>query len=157
LYREIGLVACVSILFYIGIMIFFMQAIPIITISSASLGAILLGLILVSTCHFIMLEKIKSEYAIGKKLNISVKMGYKKSINVIADICGILVIASLVGFFVCTGLLKSFMMLLMVGSLISCFSSLFLGYQLFTSYTFFNKNNGKKVNFTREENVDEIE
>ena len=157
LYKELGLMVCLSILFYMGAMLFLMQALPTLTLHSASLGAILIGLILISALNLIVLEKTKKEYANGKKLNIAVKTGYKKSINVIADISGALTLFSLIGFLISTGILKSFMLILLAGSLVACFTTLLITYKLFTAYTVFNKNNGKKVNFIREVQVDEME
>lgn len=157
LYRELGIMACISILFYVGAMLFFIQAIPIIMVSSVSLGAIIAGLILVSACNFIILEKGKYEYAIGKKLNIAIKTGYKRSVNLIADVCAILALTSLIAFFISTDLVKSFAIMMLVGSIIACFSSLFLTYHLVNSYSELNKNNPKKTNFVREEDVNEIE
>ncbi|MDD4111008.1 MAG: hypothetical protein PHS54_05640, partial [Clostridia bacterium] len=64
-YRELGIIASLSILFYIGGILFLTQAIPVITLNSLSLGAMLLGLILVFAGNVIILEKIKEEFAIG--------------------------------------------------------------------------------------------
>lgn len=157
IYRELGLMTSLSLLFYVGAMLFLIQAIPVITVTSASLGAIFIGLILVAACNFVILEKTKAEFAMGKKLNISIKMGYKKSVNIIADLCGSLTLISLISFFICTGTIKSFMMILLVGAVVACISSLFITYQLIRSYNVFNKNDGKKINFIREEDANEIE
>lgn len=157
LYRELGLMAGLSLLLYVGVMLLLIQSISIITIGVESLGAVLLGLILIAIFNVMILEKVKEDFAIGKKLNVSVKSGYKKSVNLIADISGILVIISLISFFICTGMLKSFMLTLLTGTLVACILSLFISYQLFTSYVVFNSNNGKRVNFVREEEVNDNE
>lgn len=157
IYRELGLVVGVSILFYIGGMLFLIQAIPLIIVTSATLGAILAGLILVSGCNFIILEKIKKEYSIGKKLNISVKTGYSKAVNLIVDLCGVLALISLISYFIASGVMKGFMMILLSSSIMACLTSLLLTYILADSYATFNKNDGKRVNFTREDNINEIE
>ncbi len=157
MYRELGLVSLLSILFYVGAMLFLIQTLPGATITSATIGSVLLGLILVASCNFIILEKIKSEYLKGKKLNIAVKTGYKRSIGVIADLCGAISISSLAMYLISSDIIKGFGLILIVGSLIACFSSLFLTYHLTSSYVAFNNNDGKRVNFKREENVNEIE
>lgn len=156
-YRELGLMAMVSILLYIGVTLFFMQAIPVVSLSVGSLSAVLVGLILISACHFIMLEKVRGEYRLGKKLKTSIKTGYKKSVAIIAEICSVLAITSLIAFFVCTGAMKSFSMVLLICSALSALTTLFFTYHLNISYSEFNGSNGKRVNFTREETVDEIE
>lgn len=156
-YRELGLMAIISILMYIGGMLFFMQAIPVITLSVPSLGAALVSLVLISACHFILLEKIRAEYAVGKKLKTAVKTGYKKSISVISEICGALAIISTVAYFILTGAVKSFAMIMIAGSLLALLITLFFTYHLVKSYAALNSSNGKRVNFSREENIDEIE
>lgn len=156
-YRELGLMSILSILLFVGSALFFMQAIPVITLSVASLGAVLVGVILISSLHVILLEKIKSEYQLGKKLKTSIKTGYKKSIAIISEICGILAIISIVMYFICQGAMKSFSMIMIVCSVLSIIITLFFTYHLNWSYSIFNPSNAKRVNFTREENVDEIE
>lgn len=157
IYRQLGLIISLSLLFFVGVMMFLIQAIPVITIAPASLGAVLIGLILIAAFNFTILERIKAEFAIGKKLNIAIKTGYKKSINIIADLSGAITLISLISFFICTGIIQSFMMILLVGAVIACISALFITYQLIISYSAFNKNDGKKVNFAREDNINEIE
>ncbi len=157
IYRELGLICGVSILLFIGSALFFMQAVPIITLSLASLGGAFVGLMLVVACHVIMLEKIKAEYAVGKKLKTAIKAGYKKSIAVICEICGATAIITFACFFICTGALKSFCMVLMICSLLSLLITLFFTYHMTKSYAEFNSNNAKRVNFTREDEVNEIE
>lgn len=156
-YRELGLMSILSILLFVGSALFFMQAIPVITLSVASLGAVLVGIILISSLHVILLEKIKAEYQLGKKLKTSIKTGYKKSIAIISEICGILAIISTVMYFICQGAMKSFSMIMIVCSVLSIIITLFFTYHLNWSYSIFNPSNAKRVNFTREENVDEIE
>ena len=156
-YRELGLMSILSILLFVGSALFFMQAIPVITLSVASLGAVLVGVILISSLHVILLEKIKSEYQLGKKLKTSIKTGYKKSIAIISEICGSLEIISIVMYFICQGAMKSFSMIMIVCSVLSIIITLFFTYHLNWSYSIFNPSNAKRVNFTREENVDEIE
>ena len=156
-YRELGLMAMVSILLYVGAALFFMQAIPVVSLSVASLSAILVGLVLISACHFIILEKVRGEYRLGKKLSVAIKTGFKRSIAIVAEVCSVLALISLIAFFVCTGTMKSFSMIMLICSALSALTTLFFTYHLNTSYSAFNGANGKRVNFTREETVDEIE
>lgn len=156
-YRELGLMAIISILMFIGGMLFFMQAIPVITLSVSSVGACLVSLVLISACHFILLEKMRGEYASGKKLKIAVKSGYKKSLSLVSEICAIIAVVATVSYFVLTGIAKSFAMILIVGSVLTALITLFFTYHLTKSYAELNNANGKRVNFSREENIDEIE
>ena len=156
-YRELGLITLISIFLYTGLALFFMQAIPVITLSSTTVGGILLGVILISACHFIILNKIKSEYLIGKKLKTSIKTGIKKSLPLIIEICGACALISIIMFFVCTGTMKSFSMIALTCSILCGFITLFFTYHLFKSYSTLNETKGKRVNFYREDTVDEIE
>ena len=156
-YKELGLMAILSILLFVGSTLFFMQAIPVITLSVGSLGAVLAGVILITSLHIILLEKIKSEYQLGKKLKTSIKTGYKKCVALVSEICGSIAIISTVMYFVCHGAMKSFSMIMIACSILSLIITLFFTYHLNWSYSIFNPSNAKRVNFTREENVDEIE
>lgn len=156
-YRELGLMAIVSILMFIGGILFFMQAIPVITLSVSSIGSCLVSLVLISACHFILLEKIRGEYVMGKKFKIAVKSGYKKSLSLVSEICAITAIIATVSYFILTGIAKSFAMIMIVGSVLSALITLFFTYHLTKSYAELNSANGKRVNFSREENIDEIE
>lgn len=156
-YRELGLMAIISILLFIGATLFFMQAIPVISLSVSSLGAVVAGLVLISGCHFVLLEKIRSEYKKGKKLNASVKSGFKNSIAIILELCIAIALISTVAYFVFVGAVKSFAMIMIVCSVLTAIITLFFTHQLNKSYTALNPANGKKVNFTREETTNEIE
>jgi preprotein translocase subunit SecD len=157
IYRELGLMGCLSILFYAAAMMFLIQTIPVLMLTSASVGGILVGLALIAGFNIIIFEKIKEEYSIGKKLSVSMKTGYKRSINLIADISGGIALISLVIYLISAGTIKSFAIGLLVGSLVACFSSLLITWQLIEAYRVFNKDNARRVNFTREENINEIE
>lgn len=154
-YRELGLMAMVSILLYVGAALFFMQAIPVISLSVGSLSALIVGLVLISASHFVVLEKTRAEYRLGKKLSVSIKTGFKKSLAIILEICGVIALFSLIGFFVCVGAMKSFSMILLVCSVLTAIT-MFFTYHLNLSYSAFNDADGKRVNFMREETTDEI-
>lgn len=156
-YRELGLMAIISILLFTGSALFFLQAVPVVTLTVASLGGAYVGLILISACHFILLEKVRKEYSLGKKLKTSIKTGYKKSVSIISEICGALAIIFTVAYFICTGAMKSFSMIMIICSLLSVLITLFFTYHLNKSYSALNTSKGNRVNFYREETVDEIE
>lgn len=156
-YRELGLMAIVSILLYISLSLFFMQAIPAITLSVPTLGAMLLGLILIAACHFILLEKIRNEFKTGKKLSTCAKTGHKKSIALILEICGSLAILSTIAYFILTDIMKSFALVTIVCSVLAAVVTICVTYVLNKCYCVLNPANGKRVNFSREENIDENE
>lgn len=156
-YRELGLMTIVSLLAYIGLALFFMQAIPGISLTVPTLGAIFLGLVLISACHFVLLEKIREEFKKGKKLSTAIKTGYKNSIMLILEICGVIAILSTVSYFILTDVMKGFALIMIVCSLLSLATTLGITCLLNRSYSVLNSTNGKRVNFLREENADEIE
>lgn len=156
IYRELGLMAIISILLFSGLTLFLAQSIPNIILSTASVGAFFLGLLLIASCHIILLQNIKSEYKMGKKLNNAIKSGYKKSISIISEICGGLAIIFTILYFICTESIKSFSLIMILCSILSIVITLFFTYHLNKSYSILNSSNGKRVNFTREEGIDEI-
>lgn len=48
-------------------------------------------------------------------------------------------------------------MIMIAGSLLTLLTTLFFSYHLAKAYATLNTANGKRVNFSREENIDEIE
>ena len=155
-YRELGLMACVSISLFVGLTLFFLQAIPIVeTLLSAVIGVIL-SLILIFASHIIVFEKIRKEYALGKKIPASVKFGFKKSYISVVDFSVIVFVIGLLGYFVGVGQFQIFAMTLIVGSILSVLISLLVTKVLIDCYVVFNKTNAKRLNFVREEEIDEI-
>ena len=106
--------------------------------------------------NIIPMEKIREEYAKGKKIPASVKSGYRKSYGLMIDISVVGFVTSILCYFIGTGSLKTFSMGLLVGSLLALFVSIIVSKFLIDSYVAFNRTKEKRVNLKREEGIDEI-
>lgn len=155
-YRELGLLALVSLVLFAGLSLFLMQAIDYFELSITGLAGLVLSLILFTFAHIYIFENIKKEYAIGRKISTSVKNGFNKSNLLVVDASVIFVVLGLLVFLIGGGALKAFGISLFVCSILSLVISLVITRTLAFSYLAFNKTNNKRLNLTREEGVDEI-
>ncbi len=155
-YRELGLLALVSLVMFTGLSLFLMQTIDYFELSIAGLAGLVLSLILFAFAHIYIFENIKKEYAIGRKISTSFKNGFNKSNLVIVDVSVVFAVLGLFTFLIGGGALKAFGMSLFVCSILSLVISLVITRTLAFSYLAFNKSNNKRLNLTREEGVDEI-
>ena len=155
-YREFGLMITLSLLLFVGLILFLLQTIPVYEISVAGMAGILLAVVLFAASHIIIFERIKREYAMGKKIPAAVKFAFKRSTALIIDISVLLMIVGVLCFFIGTGALKTFAIAILVGSALSLLISVLVTKLLTKSYLAFNKTNEKRVNLKREDGIDEI-
>ena len=145
-----------STLLFVGLMLFLLQALPIFEISIAGMAGVLVTVLLFAMAHIVIFERIKREYASGKKIPASVKFAFKKSNALIIDISILVMIAGILCYFIGTGALKTFAIAILVGAALSLLISIVVTKLLINSYVTFNRTNEKRVNLKREEGVDEI-
>lgn len=155
-YREFGLMLCLSTLLFVGLMLFLLQTISLFEVSLGGVAGVLASVLMFAALNIIPMEKIREEYAKGKKIPASVKSGYKKSYGLMIDISVVGFVTSILCYFIGTGSLKTFSMGLLVGSLLALFVSIIVSKFLIDSYIAFNRTKEKRVNLKREEGIDEI-
>ncbi len=155
-YRHMGLIGCLSLTFYLILFVFFMQAIPFIVLNLASVFGCIFAFILAIIANIFIFEKIKAEYAIGKKIHISFKSGIKKALWPILDSHFIVIFASAMLWIFAPTVLKGFAISLMLGAIISIFTSLVISRYLLKIYLPLNSTKAKKLNLYRDKNVKEI-
>ena len=123
-YRDLGLISMLTSLINIVMYLFLLQALPIVTLSISGIIGCVLGFGLTVLCHIIIFEKIRSEYAQGRKIPLAFKLGFKNSLFNVVDISVIAILASLVLYFIGFDILKSFAVPVFVGGILAMFSSL---------------------------------
>lgn len=121
-YRDLGLISLLTSLINIVLYLFLLQALPIVTLSLSGIVGCVLGYCLTVLCHIVLFEKMKKEYAMGRKISLSFKLAYKDSLFTILDIMAIALIGSLALYFVGFDLLKSFAIGIFIGGVLSIFS-----------------------------------
>ena len=92
----------------------------------------------------------------GKKFSIAFTSGYKKSLFNILDILLVTLGVSLLMLVIPSSATKFFSYNFMMTLVGTSFTSLLLNKIVCVNYTAFNLRDEKKVNFVREENIDEI-
>lgn len=120
-YRLFGLYSGVAILIFISIFAFLLQSIPLVHFDfNALLGFLFVYLLLVKNMVDIY-EKIRSEYASGKKIPNSVMSGFKKNLLPTLEKYAFLLIPSAICYITASQAVKHFAVVLFVGLFVNYF------------------------------------
>jgi preprotein translocase subunit SecD len=134
-----------------------MQALPIFVLSYSGIVGLGLGIVLFFMSNFIIFSSAKKNYAEGKKIPLSVKLGIKNNALKIVDFSVIAIILAIVLYFIGGVYVQSFALALGITSALNLLTSLALN-MLFTKwYTRINPKDAKKLRFTREDNISELD
>lgn len=156
LFKELGLVSSLSFIFALMVSVL-ISAICDLQITFAGWLGFMFGFVLNFLLHIYYLNCIKREYAKGKKFIISFTSGYKSALFNILDILIIVTATSLLLLIVPSSAIKMFVFNYLITLAGTLFTSLYLNKVVAVNYTAFNLKNEKKINFTREEMIDEVE
>ena len=155
LFKELGLVSSLSLLFALMVTVIISAIFDLQVTISGWLGFIV-GYLINFALHLYYLNVIKNEYAMGKKFSISFTSGYKKALFNMLDILLVTLGCTLLLLVVTSSAVKFFSYNLLMTLVGTAFTSLLLNKIVCVNYNAFNLRNEKKVNFVREENIDEI-
>ena len=155
-YGELGLLANFALVIYIVLLMFFLQAIPFVQLTLPGIAGIILGLGFAVDANIIIFERMKDEYASGKKIPMAAKAGFKRALAPILDSNITTILAAIVLWILGTASVKGFAVTLLLGVVISMFTALVVTRILVKWYLPFNSTNAKKLRFKREVNVNEI-
>lgn len=155
-YGHLGLLGSLSLVFYLVLFAFFMQAIPFILLNLSAVFGCIFAFLLATVANTIIFEKIREEYAIGKKIHLSFKGGLKKSLWPILDSHIVVILASALIWIFAPSALKGFAICLMLGAIVSIFVSLVITRYLLNIYLPLNSTKAKKLHLYRDKNVKEI-
>lgn len=157
LYGELGLLANLTLIIYALIMIFLMQAIPLVQLTLPGIAGLILSIGMAVDGNIIIFERIKEEYRNGgKKMQAAFSSGFKKSVSAILDGNITTIIAAIVLLFLGTGPVQGFAIVLMIGIIVSLFTSLVCQRSFLNMYVALNPSNPKRAKLTKENNVNEI-
>ncbi len=125
-YRLFGVVATISLAVYTELMFFFLAALPWVQLTLAGIAGIILSLGMAVDGNVIVYERIKDEYRSGKSLLASYHAGFSKAFSSIFDGNITTVIAAISLLIFGAGTIKGFGLTLLVGIILSMFTSLLL-------------------------------
>jgi len=149
-YRMLGLLACFALVFYTLLFVFFLQALPMVQLTLPGIAGIFLSLGMAIDGNIIIFERIKDEYRTGKRIPQSVKSGFKHALSAILDSNITTILACVVLYILGSGPVQGFAIVLLIGNVISMFSSLVLTRGLINMYLPFNSTRAKAFNLKRE-------
>lgn len=155
-YRHLGLLAILALTFNLVLFSFFMMALPFITLNLAGVIGSLCGYFLSVFAVIMLFEKIKEEYAMGKKIHLSCKGGFKKALWPILDSHIITIIISLFMWIFAPGMIKGFAVAMILSALLSAFTSLVIMRGLIKNYLKINSTKPKKMALYRDKTDKEI-
>ncbi len=156
IYRGMGGVASVALLVYMVFMLFFLAVLPWVQLTLPGIAGILLSLGMAVDGNVIIFERIKEEYRGGKSILASKHAGFKKATIAIIDSNVTTIIAAIVLLIFGTGSIQGFALTLLVGILLSMFTSLLVSNKLLKYVMAINSTNPKFYNLKRDEGVVEI-
>ncbi len=125
-YRMMGMVACISMLIYMILMLFFLAVFPLVQLSLPGIAGIILSLGMMIDGNVIIYERIKDEYRSGKSILAAYHAGFRKAVSAIVDGNVTTIIAAVMLLIFGTGTVSGFGMTLLIGLILSLFSSLIL-------------------------------
>lgn len=155
-YKKLGLYISLGVLVTLLSQIILLQAVPVVLLTAPALIGSLLTFVFGILGTTFMLNKMNSEYSLGKKLFASVKFGYKKSFATMLDVFLVLLLASVVFYIFASSMARYFLISFIIG--LVCYGLDVVVINLWFSRWYLNINSSKAelCGFKREEGVNEL-
>lgn len=155
-YGDLGLLGLLSLTFFLVFYIFFLQAIPLVVLNLAGVFGILLGFVIATISNLIIFERIRDEYAIGKKIHLACRGGFKRALWTILDSHFLIILVGIFIWIFAPVTLKCFAITLLIGTLLSMFSSLVMTRYFVNIYLPINSTKAKRLHLYRDKSIVEI-
>ena len=122
-YRFPGVIATMSLFIYMLLFLFIFSLIQAV-LTLPGIAGILLTLGMAIDANILFFERIREELIKGKSVKIAIRIGFDKAMSSILDSNITTIIAGLVLYFIGTGGVKGFATTLLIGTVLSMFSSI---------------------------------
>ena len=155
-YGHLGLIGSFSMVFYLIIFSFIMQAIPFATVNLTGVVGCAIAYITAVLTNCYIFEKIREEYALGKKIHLACKGGFKKALWGIIDSHATGILASICIWVLAPAGVKILGVAIFAGLIISAFISLALTRYFVNLYLPLNSTKPNKMRLYRDKSVKEI-
>ncbi len=149
IYRMLGVSATMSLLIYAVIYLFFLAVLPWVQLTLPGIAGILLSIGMAVDANIIIFERIKDEYRNGKSIIAAYHAGFKKALFAILDSNVTTIIACILLLILGTGSISGFALTLLVGVLLSLFTSLVVSRGIIKYFLNLNSYNEKLYNLKR--------
>lgn len=153
-YRMMGVIASCALCVYVLLMLFFLQAIPGVQLTLAGVAGIILSIGMAIDGNVIVFERIMEEYCTGKRIQGAIKSGFRRATPSILDSNITTIIAAIILWIFGTGSIQGFAITLLIGLVLSVFTSLVLTRAFLALYYPFNSTKASHYNLSREVTVD---
>ena len=121
-YRLPGVISCLSLAFYVFIVLFIFEEIGA-TLTLPGIAAFLLTIGMAVDANVLIFERIREELGNGMSIKTAVDKGFHNALSSIVDSNITTVIAAIVLYFMGTGAVKGFAATLMIGIVASMFTA----------------------------------
>ncbi|MBQ3572526.1 MAG: protein translocase subunit SecD [Clostridia bacterium] len=149
-YRGMGLAACISLICYVLLYIVFLAIIPSVQLTLPGIAGILLAIGMAVDANIVIFERIREEYGMGKTEEASVAHGFKRATVTVLDSNITTIFAAIILWLVCPGTIKGFAITLLIGIVLSLFTSLILSKWILKVFNPLVKDDAKFLNLKRE-------
>ena len=149
-FRAMGLISSLALMFFALFNVITFALIPSFRLTMGSYIGMLLGYIVTFFAVVTLIEKYKSEFESGKKLNASFKSGYMKALPIIADTFAICGIFSIICLILGSGYIFSFAYSFLINCAWGAVFTLAVMLWFSRMYLKINSVDGKKLNFNKE-------
>lgn len=155
-YGDLGLLASFAMVFFVTLQLFFMQAIPFVMLDMGGAVAMFMSVLLFALSAVLIMERIGKEYALGNRIHVSCKNGFRRSFWRIFDLHIIVLVTSVVMLLIGQFALSYFGGVMFIASIVSMFCLYVLFRFFVNTYLPLNSTKPQKMRLYREANVKEI-
>lgn len=155
-YGDLGLLASFAMVFFVTLQLFFMQAIPFVMLDMGGAIAMFMSVLLFALSAVLIMERIGKEYALGNRIHVSCKNGFRRSFWRIFDLHIIVLVTSVVMLLIGQFALSYFGGVMFIASIVSMFCLYVLFKFFVNTYLPLNSTKPQKMRLYREANVKEI-
>lgn len=157
IYRMYGVAASFCLLIYTVLMLFFLAVLPWVQLTLPGIAGIILSLGMAVDANIVISERIKYEYRNGKSIMASTHAGFKKATIAIVDSNVTTIIAAILLLIFGTGSIKGFALTLLIGIILSLFTSLVVTRFVVKWIVAINSTNPKLYNLKRGKGFENVE
>ena len=148
-YRMFGVIASIALLIYTVLMLFFLAVFPWVQLTLPGIAGIILSLGMAVDGNIVIYERIRDEYRDGKSILASMHAGFKHATVAIFDSNITTIIAAIVLIIFGSGSVSGFGVTLLIGIILSLFTSLLVTRGLCKWFTTLNSTNAKLYGLKR--------
>lgn len=142
IYRALGACAAIALVAYVELLILALAIVPWVQLTLTGIAGVILSIGMAVDANIIIFERMKEEKRVGNKMLLSaVNAGFKGALITIIDANVTTIFGAIVMIIFGSSAIKSFAITLLIGIILSLFTSLFLTRTLVNCFTAFNDEN----------------